>query len=48
MPNFIEELFFGNLDPQWRGYTKDSHIMKVSGNISELEEKLTETLAGRG
>lgn len=44
MPNFIEELFFGNLDPQRRGYTKDSHIVKVSGNINELEGKLTERL----
>ena len=46
MPNFIEELFFGNLDPQRRGYTKNSHIVKVSGNINELEEKLTERLQG--
>lgn len=47
MPNFIEELFFGNLDPQRRGYTKDSRIMKVSSNINELEEKLTERLQGK-
>lgn len=46
MPNFIEELFFGNLDPQRRGYTKDSHIVKASGNINELEEKLTKRLRG--
>ncbi len=46
MPNFIEELFFGNLDPQRRGYTKNSHIVKVSGNINELEEKLTKRLQG--
>lgn len=46
MPNFIEELFFGNLDPQRRGYTKDSRIMKVSSNINELEEKLSERLQG--
>lgn len=44
MPNFIEELFFGNLDPQRRGYTKNSRIMKVSSNINELEEKLIERL----
>ena len=26
MKNFIEELFYGNIDPQARGYTKDSNI----------------------
>ena len=46
MPNFIEELFFGNLDPQRRGNTKGSRIVQVSGNINELEEKLTERLQG--
>lgn len=46
MPNFIEELFFGNLDPQRRGYTKDSRIVKTSNSINELEEKLTERLQG--
>ncbi len=46
MMNFIEDLFFGNLDPQRRGYTKGSRIVKASGNINELEEKLTERLQG--
>lgn len=46
MPNFIEELFFGNLDPQRRGYANGSRIMKVSSNINELEEKLTKRLQG--
>ncbi len=46
MPNFIEELFFGSLDPQRRGCAKDSHIVKVSGNINELEENLTKRLRG--
>lgn len=46
MTNFIEELFFGNLDPQRRGNTKGSRIVQVSGNINELEEKLTERLQG--
>ena len=44
MANFIEDLFFGNIDPQRRGYTKDSYIAKVSDNINELEGKLTERL----
>lgn len=46
MANFIEELFYGNIDPQARGYRKGSHIIKVSDIISELEEKLTERLTG--
>ena len=46
MANFLEELYFGNLDPQARGYRKDSYILKVSGNINELEEKLAERLQG--
>lgn len=44
MRSFLEELYFGNLDPQARGYRKDSHILKVSENINELEEKLTQRL----
>lgn len=44
MTNFLEELYFGNLDPQARGYRKDSNILKVSENINELEEKLTQRL----
>lgn len=46
MANFLEELYYGNVDPQARGYRKDSHILKVSENINELEEKLTERLSG--
>ena len=42
MANFLEELYFGNLDPQARGYRKGSPILKVSENINELEEKLTQ------
>jgi hypothetical protein len=44
MASFLEELYFGNLDPQARGYRKDSHIIKVSNSINELEEKLTKRL----
>ena len=46
MRNFLEELYFGNLDPQARGYRKNSHILKVSENINDLEEKLTQRLNG--
>lgn len=44
MANFLEELYFGNLDPQAKGYRKGSRILKVSGNINELEDKLTHRL----
>ena len=46
MANFLEELYFGNLDPQARGYRKGSRNLKVSKDINELEEKLTEHLSG--
>ena len=46
MTNFLEELYYGNVDPQVRGYRKGSHNFKVSKDINELEEKLTERLSG--
>ena len=46
MASILEELYFGNLDPQARGYRKDSHIIKVSDSINELEKKLTERVQG--
>lgn len=46
MANFIEELFYGNIDPQARSYRKGHHAVKVSNDISEIEEKLTERLQG--
>lgn len=46
MTNFLEKLYYGNVDPQARGYRKGSHTLKVSQNINELEEKLTEHLSG--
>lgn len=42
MANFLEELFYRNIDPQARGYRKGSHNLKVSKSINHLEEKLTE------
>ena len=44
MANFLEELYYGNVDPQARGYRKDGHNLKVSKDINEMEEKLTECL----
>lgn len=39
MANFLEELYYGNIDPQARGYRKGSHNLEVSKDINELEEK---------
>ena len=44
MKNFIEELFYGNIDPQARGYKNESHIRKVADKINEIEEQLSAKL----
>lgn len=46
MANFIEELFYGNIDPQAREYRKGHRATKVLKNITDIEEKLTERLRG--
>ena len=40
--NIIEELYYGNVDPQDHGYHPKSPVKKAS----DLEEKPTEQLAG--
>ena len=44
--NIIEELFYGNVDPQARGYRPKSPVKKASDSLNDLEEKLTERLSG--
>lgn len=44
MKNFIEELYYGNIDPQARGFTKNSRIKKAYDKITELEKQLNERL----
>lgn len=44
MKNFIEELYYGNIDPQARGFTKNSSIKKAYDKITELEKQLNEKL----
>ena len=44
--NIIEELYYGNIDPQDRGYHPQSPVKKVSDSLNDLEEKLTGQLAG--
>ena len=43
--NIIEELFYGNVDPQDHGYHPKSLVKKASDSLNDLEEKLTEQLA---
>ena len=43
MANILEDLYFGNLDPQARGYRTGSHNFRVSKNIAELEGKADRT-----
>ena len=33
MSNFIEELYYGNIDPQARGYRPKSPIKKETGHL---------------
>lgn len=45
--NIIEELYYGNIDPQDRGYSPKGPAKKASDSLNDLEEKLTEQLAGK-
>ena len=46
MKNIISELFFGNIDPQTRGYQKGSYIQKQMTILTNAEEILTKNLSG--
>ena len=46
MKNFITELYYGNIDPQSRGFKKDSYLQKQMKTITESEELLTKKLSG--
>ena len=46
MANFIEKLYYGNIDPQTRGYRPKSPAKKISDSLTDLEEKLSEQLDG--
>ena len=39
--NIIEELYYGNIDPQDRGYRPKSPAKKASDSLNDLEEKLS-------
>ena len=44
--NIIEEMYYGNIDPQDHGYCPKSTVKKASDSLNDLAEKLTEQLAG--
>ena len=47
MTNFIEELYYGNIDPQAREYNKGNKIVKISDKINEIEKDLNSRLNGK-
>ena len=46
MKNFIEELYYGNIDPQSRGFRNGSYLEKQMTILSESEALLTNRLTG--
>lgn len=46
MKNILTELYYGNIDPQARGFKKDSCLQKQMSILSNCEEVLTEKLGG--
>ena len=46
MKSFIEELYYGNIDPQDSGFEDDAGGQRERRTISENEDWLTEHLAG--
>ena len=46
MAGFIEEFFYGNIDPQARSVTHNSAIQKEMQRLSDYEEEMTNQLIG--
>ena len=46
MKSFVEELYYGNIDPQISGFEDDEGVQRELRTISENEDWLTEHLAG--
>ena len=46
MTNFIEELYFGNIDPQLKGLKRNDTCQQQLLLLEEKETLLTETLTG--
>jgi len=43
---FITELYYGNIDPQTRGFRKDSYLKNQMAILANCEQLLTEKLSG--
>ena len=46
MKDLLKELYYGNIDPQSRSYQKNSKAAVLSAELSNLEEKLCQSLSG--
>ncbi|WP_294657873.1 DUF6809 family protein [uncultured Ruminococcus sp.] len=46
MKNIITKLYYGNIDPQARGFKKDSYLQKQMSILSKSEAVLTDKLDG--
>ena len=46
MTGFIEEFFYGNIDPQERSSTQNSAVQKEMQRLSDYEEEMTNQLIG--
>ena len=46
MAGFIEEFFYGNIDPQARSSTQNSAAQKEMQRLSDYEEEMTNQLIG--
>lgn len=46
MKNIIKELYYGNIDPQARGFQKGSYLQKQMNILAENEALLTDKLTG--
>lgn len=46
MKSFIEELYYGNIDPQDSGFEDDAGVQRELRTIGECEDWLTEHLTG--
>ena len=46
MKSFIEELYYGNIDPQNSGFEENESVQRTMQTIRENEEFLADTLTG--
>ena len=46
MKNMIEELYYGNIDPQGWGYRPNSPVKRASDSVTDPEEELLKRLDG--